>query len=163
MELNGHPDLVPLAGIFLTIVGLSIIAGSFLPRLRKRAVPAGLILGAIATIVAGMKTVIVDPPTSLQLGSLAVAISVEIGAFVALMPRLHPRGPRAVTAGVIAIVGAHFILMVPAFGWPIAALGVLCVLNAALLWRSSRYPARAADALDGILKLMFGVAMIAAG
>jgi hypothetical protein len=91
---------------------------------------------------------------------LFVAVAAEVVAFVLLMPRLYGRGPRAVAAGTLAIVGAHFILMMPAFGFAIGLLGALCVGNAAALARVERYQLGTAWLVDGTLKLLMGAAMM---
>ena len=156
----GHPDLVPLGGLFLAIVGLAVLFGAALPRYRQLALWVGLAIGAAATVTTGLRTTVMPAPTSIQLGSLIFAVAAEIAAFVALMPRLYRSGHRAVVAGTLAIVGGHFAMMAPAFGPSIVALGLLCVLNAAALWTTPRYLAGGAWAVDGLLKLLVGLVMI---
>lgn len=61
--------------------------------------------------------------------------------------------------GTLAIVGAHFLIMIPAFGIPIAVLALLCLANAAAAWRLPAYPISAAWFVDGVFKIAIGGAM----
>ena len=100
-------------------------------------------------------------PSLLQVSFLALAILLEIAGFAYLMPAVRPRGERATLGATLGIVGAHFLVMLPAFGPLIGALGLACTLNAAVFWRFSAYRAAFAWFVDGCLKLLLGMAMIA--
>jgi hypothetical protein len=97
----------------------------------------------------------------LQVSFLALALVLEIAGFSYLMPIMRPRGERAMLSATLGIVGAHFLVMLPAFGPLIGGLGLGCTLNAAGFWRISTYRAEFAWFVDGCLKLAFGAAMIA--
>ena len=62
----------------------------------------------------------------------------------------------------LAIVGAHFVVMVPALGPLAGILGVACVANATGLARIAGYGVPNAWAADGVLKVALGAAMVAA-
>ena len=79
-----------------------------------------------------------SPSTSSRSVSLALAIVLEIAGFRYLMPIMRSRGERALVSATLGIVGAHFLVMLPAFGPLIGGLGLGCMLNAAGLWRISR-------------------------
>lgn len=117
-------------------------------------------LGVMSVALFGGRLLVPPPPTLIQLASLAVAVAAEVAAFVVLMPRLYRAGERAVVTGTLAIVGGHFVLMLPALGPMIAAMGVLCIANAVLLWLSARYPLRIGWTADGVIKFSFGLVML---
>ena len=59
----------------------------------------------------------------------------------------------------LAIVGAHFLVMVPTFGAPILVLALLCIANAGVAWRAPAYPVSIAWFVDGVFKIGAGLAM----
>jgi hypothetical protein len=161
-DLGAYASAWPLAvlgGLFVLAMGIAVIFGSVIPRRRMALVWLGFLAG-LAAIVLGVTELGIDPPrpTRFQTLSLIVAIALELAAFSFLMRPLYRRGERAVITGTLAIVGAHFIVMWPAFGPMIGALGIACCANAAAAWFTS-YSPRAAWFLDGVLKLGFGVLM----
>lgn len=60
----------------------------------------------------------------------------------------------------LAIVGIHFLVLLPAFGLVIVLLGSLSLLNAAIAWRHLFYRVEAAWALDDAMKVAAGVSLI---
>jgi hypothetical protein len=152
--------LIPGGGMFFVPVGVCVALGAFVPRLRMTLVWIGLAIGVLAiSLGAGRYLRGLPPPTILQVAFFAVAIVAEAVAFRVLLPRLRPLGERAATCGTLAIVGTHFLIMIPAFGWPIALLGVLCLVNSGAAWRISAYSLPAAWFIDGLLKMAVGSAM----
>jgi hypothetical protein len=99
--------------------------------------------------------------TRSRIGSLVAAIIVEFVAFLTLMPRIRVRGQRAVLSSTLAIVGAHFLIMLPAFGSVIALIGTLCVANAAAVWRWTHYRTDIAWLVDGLVKFGGGLILVA--
>jgi len=160
LELSRQFSMAPIGGLFLATVGATLILGGLLPRMRGRSIWIGFALGVMAVALFGGRLLVPPPPTLIQLASLALAIAVEVAAFVVLMPRLYRAGERAVVTGTLAIVGGHFVLMLPALGPLIAAMGMLCVANAALLWLSARYALKMGWTADGAIKLSFGLVML---
>jgi len=108
-----------------------------------------------------MLSMVLHTPSLLQVTFLALAIVLEIAGFRYLMPIVRLRGERATLSATVGIVGAHFLVMLPAFGPLIGGLGLGCTLNAVGLWRIFTYRAGLAWFVDGCLKLAFGAAMIA--
>ena len=155
-----HYSIAPLAGSFLSAVGMAMVLGGLLPRHRNRLLVSGFLMGTVVTFVCGDLLYVPPPPTGLQVGCLVGAVALEAIAFIVLMPRLHQSGPRAAVAGTLAIVGAHFLFMAPALGPGVLLLGVLACLNAAAVWRVQRYPLDAGWFVDGILKVAVGIGMM---
>jgi hypothetical protein len=153
--------ITPYGGLFLATLGLSIILGAFVARGRMVLVGIGFALGVAAATLFGVKFAAgLGPPSQFQVGSLVLAVVLEVAAFATFMPKLSVRGERAVLLGTLAIVGVHFIVMLPAFGPLIGALGALCALNAAAAWPAPFYPSGAVWFVDGVLKLGFGAMML---
>jgi len=61
---------------------------------------------------------------------------------------------------VLAVVGLHFLIMGLAFGPLMAAPGILAMANAAVGLRVPQMPLPVAAALDGLLKIVFGMWML---
>ena len=157
-----HYPMTPYAGVFLATVGVCVIAGAVLPNYRVNLVWIGFALGAILFVAfGGILSRGLHPPSLLQVSFLALAIVLEIAGFRYLMPAVRPRGERAMVSVALGIVGAHFLVMLPAFGPLIGALGLACTLNAVGLWRLIAYRVGFAWFIDGCLKLLLGMAMIA--
>lgn len=152
--------MAPLGGAFVAVMGVFVLAGSAMPRLRMTLVYVGLGAATIALMLSGRLAAGLPPPTKLQIGSLVVAIVVEFLAFLTLMPRIRKRGQRAVLVSTLAIVGAHFLIMFPAFGSWIALVGTLCVANAAATWRWPDYRTEKAWLIDGLIKLSGGLLLV---
>jgi hypothetical protein len=153
--------ITPYGGLFLAALGLCLILGAFVSRGRMILVGIGFALGVAAMMLFGAKFAAgLGPPNQFQVGSLALAVVLEVAAFAVFMPKLRIHGARATLLGMLAIVGVHFIVMLPAFGPLIGALGALCALNAAAAWRAPFYPSGAVWFVDGVLKLGFGALML---
>jgi|GEM_PF-1785264 hypothetical protein len=153
--------MAPLGGLFVATVGVFILLGAVAPRQRMMLTYIGFGAGTLALILGGRLAVGLPRPTTIQVGSLALAIVLEIIAFVVAMPRLRPRGERAVMIATLAIVGIHFIVMTPAFGPLVGVLGILCAINAAVVWRRPSYQLSVAWTIDGLMKLGAGALLIA--
>lgn len=156
-------DLFPLirgGGLFLAIVGTAILLGAFQFKWRNPLLGVGAAIATAATIAtAAQLAVPYGAPTALQVGSLVVAVALEVVALLWAIRHFAPKGERLATIAVLAVVGAHFVLMAPAFGPLIVVLGVVTVCNALAGVRLPRYSVRALWAVDGLLKLGFGAAM----
>ena len=152
--------LAPLGGLYIATVGACLVLGAAVARLRTASVWIGLGAGIAAVSVFAARFA-AAPPTALQTAALIAAIVVEFTAFPLVMPRVRPRGERAVAVATLAIVGAHFFVMLPALGPLVGVLGLVCVANAVGLARLPGYGVRAAWAVDGAAKVGFGVAMLA--
>lgn len=92
--------------------------------------------------------------------ALAAAITFEVPGSI-LMPLMRPRGERAEVAAMLGIVGLHFLIIIPAFGFLIGLMALGCTLNAAAFATLSRYPIGVAWFVDGFFKLTLGLVMVA--
>lgn len=154
--------LIPGGGLFFMPVGVCVVIGAFAPRWRMTLVWIGFALG-IATITLGGKYYRdLPPPSVVQVAFFAAAIAAEILAFRLVMPRVRPLGERPMLVATLAIVGAHFLVMIPSFGAPIFVLALLCLANAGAAWRAPAYPISAAWFVDGLFKVGVGLAMLLA-
>ena len=152
--------MAPLGGAFVAVMGVFVLLGSAMPRLRLTFVYVGLGAATFALIFSGRLAAGLPAPNKWQVGSLVLAIIVEFVAFATLMPRVRARGQRAVLVLTLAIVGAHFFIMLPAFGSLIALVATLCVANAAAAWRWAYYRTEIAWLIDGLIKLGGGVLLV---
>ena len=153
--------MAPMGGLFVGTVGIFILLGALVPGIRLKLTYVGFAVGTIALVLGGRLALGLPHPTATQVGALVLAIALEIIAFVVILPRARPRGERAAIVATLAIVGCHFVVMLPAFGPLVGALGVLCALNAALLWKRARYGLETAWVVDGAMKLAVGALLVA--
>ena len=160
LDYSSLYPMAPLGGLFIGVIGIFVVLGGLLAKQRMVLVYIGFAIGTLAIIFGGRFTRGLSHPSTFQVASLVAAIAFEIAAFRFLMPRLRLSGARASVGGTLGIVGAHFLIMEPAFGPVVAALGILCLINAAIAWRSPSYPLGAAWAIDGILKIACGCGLL---
>jgi hypothetical protein len=120
--------------------------------LAASGVTAGLELWAFGASI----TAPFGAPTPLQVWSLIAAIGFEIAVITVVVRKLRTGGERTLNLAILVGVGAHFLLMAPAFGPLIAALGLLAMLNAVYGLRSPSLSFRALWFLDGVLKVAIG-------
>ncbi|HEY7977523.1 MAG TPA: DUF6609 family protein [Rhizomicrobium sp.] len=153
---------IPGGGLFFLPIGAAILLGALIRPLRMTLVWIGLALGIAAIVLGGKYLRGLPPPTMVQIAFFAAAIIAEVIAFRLIMPRVRPFGERPVLVASLAIVGAHFLIMIPTFGVPIFALGLLCLANAGAAWRAPSYPISAAWFVDGVFKMGIGLAMLLA-
>ena len=151
--------LIPGGGLFFLPVGICVALGAFLPRLRMTLVWIGMAAGILFIILGWRLYKGLPPPTALQIASFAAAIFAETVAFGLVIPRVRAAGERPLLVCTLAIVGAHFLIMIPAFGVPIAVLALLCLGNAAAGFVFGGYPLRAMWFVDGVFKVGVGAVM----
>lgn len=156
----GRYPMAPLGGVFVATMGVFVIAGALLRSLRMTLVYVGMAVATVALVLSGHLAAGLGKPSVLQVASLVIAIVVEIVTFRVVMPGLRRKGEPSILVATLAIVGAHFLIMLPAFGPWIGLLGMACVANALLLSAQSVYPANAAWFVDGVLKLAFGAILL---
>lgn len=154
--------MIPGGGLFFVPIGICIVLGAFLPRLRMALVWIGMAVGVLAIVLGGNIFKGLPPPTLVQVIFFAMAIVAEVVAFRVFIPRLRTLGDRGVLAGTLGIVGAHFLIMVPTFGAPIFLLAVLCLANASVAYKASMYPVSSAWLVDGVFKMAVGSVMVMA-
>jgi len=154
--------LIPGGGLFFLPVGACVALGAVFPRRRMVLVWVGMALGIVCVALGWRLYDGLPPPTILQVACFAAAIAAETVAFRLVIPRVRAAGERALLVCTLFIVGAHFLIMIPAFGFPIAVLALLCLVNAAAgqAWRGYALPAM--WFLDGLFKIAVGACMLAA-
>lgn len=153
---------IPGGGLFFLPIGICIVLGALIRPFRMALVWIGLALGIAAIVLGGKYLRGLPPPSVVQIAFFAAAIVAEAVAFRLVMPRVRPLGERALLLASLAIVGAHFLIMIPTFGVPILALGLLCLANAGVAWRTQSYPISAAWFVDGVFKVGIGLVMLLA-
>jgi len=152
---NAYP-LLGAGGAFLVSVGAAIAIGGILQRRLWALLAAGVALGSTLAALVSIAGHL-GPPSRLQIASLIVAILFEIAGIVWVNSRLRSRGRRTLLLATLAVVGAHFFLMVPAFGFLIGLLAALSVMNAAVgLALAPQTSWQVFWVLDGVLKLTVG-------
>jgi hypothetical protein len=161
---RSYADLFPLSpagGLFLTLVGTGILLGALFPGARIPLLAAGGVLGILAATFGGaLLAQGHGNPTTFQVDALIFAIAIEMAVLPFLRRWLKPKGLRTFLLGILTLVGAHFILMAPAFGVLIVLLGLLTMANALA---GLKYPAISFDpfwALDGGLKVTLGALLL---
>lgn len=156
-------DQFPLirgGGLFLIIVGIAMLMGSLQFRWRNPLLGVGAAIAAAATFA--MAAQLAAPhgaPTRLQVASLVVAVLLESVALVWAIRRFARSGERTVTIAVLVVVGAHFVLMAPAFGPLIVLLAIFAIAHAVAGLHFQTYPLNRLWAVDGALKLAIGAVM----
>jgi hypothetical protein len=150
---------IPGGGMFFLPIGICILLGALIRPFRMTLVWIGLTLGIGALVLGGKYLRGLPPPTNVQIAFFAAAIAAEVLAFRLIMPRVRPLGERPMLVATLAIVSAHFLIMIPTFGAPIFALALLCLANAGAAWRVPAYPISAAWFVDGVFKVGIGLAM----
>ena len=154
--------MIPGGGLFFVPIGTCIVLGAFFPRLRMALVWIGLAAGVLAIVLGGNLLKGLPPPTLVQVIFFAMAIVAEVVAFRVFIPHLRALGDRAVLAGTLGIVAAHFLVMIPTFGVPIFVLALLCLANAGVAYQAPNYPVANAWLLDGVFKVAVGSVMLMA-
>ncbi len=152
--------LIRGGGLFLIIVGIAIIAGAFFFRMRYP------IFGVGAAIASGLTAVFAaalaapyGAPSLIQLASLAIAVALEMILLVRALSSSRAYEDRETMLAILTIVGAHFVLMSPAFGPLMIVLAGASVLNVLLALLVRTYASPLVWAIDGALKAGVGALM----
>jgi hypothetical protein len=152
-------------GAFLAAIGLGILVGSFGDqRFRIIALIAGAGVGVLIMAVGGATKIIfagLPYPAIWQWIVLGVAFLVE-GWLVSIVVRQFPdMSDRRFWLWMLVIVGAHFLILGFSHGPICAVLAVLCMINAFIGLLLPAVDFRIFWAIDGVLKILAGAAMIA--
>jgi len=161
-QLSGaHPfPLIRGGGLFLLLVGLSIMVGAVGPRRLWASFIAGVIIAsAVVTLTAIRLTAPLGRPTAFQLESLIAAVLIEVIAIGWLGSRLRAATERQRILSILLAVGVHFFVMGPAFGPLVVLLGLLSVANAVAGLRAAATPWLVFWVIDGVLKAGIGGTM----
>jgi len=136
------------------------MAGSVSPRRAWTLLVAGAIVASSVVMATAVRlSAPLGRPTAFQVASLGGAVLIEAMAIGWLGSRLRAAEERRRTLSILAGVGAHFLLMGPAFGPLVVLLGVLSVANAITGLRAAATPWPTFWFLDGALKAGIGAAM----
>jgi hypothetical protein len=132
-------------------------AGGAFFRAKIPLLALGGVLGVLAAMASGAFLARGHgEPSSLQIWSLVLAIGLEMAALPFLRRWLKPKGVRTFLLGILALVGAHFLLMAPAFGSLIVLLGLLTLASALAGLKYAAVSFRLLWLIDGALKCAIG-------
>jgi hypothetical protein len=165
MPLPGasHPyPMIRSGGLFLIMIGTGIILGAIFPEHSWHAFGISVFVGSVAlTLWARSLTAPLGIPTRSQIGTLIIAVIVEL-IFIYFLPRFFPpKTEHHFRLLILLIVGVHFLIMTPAFGPLITIVGILTIINAGLGLRTGTPIAFFKIwGIDGILKLSVGAIML---
>jgi hypothetical protein len=158
-----YRPMTPGGGAFLICVGTALLATAWLPwSIGGLFLIGGFVLGGLAimaTSIAGRRRGL-PKPSRRDIVLVWIPVAVEMAVFVFLFPHLPP-DPRLQMMAVLAVVGLHFLPMAWSFGPLIAGLGVACIAVAATGQLVTGIPTAVVIAVDGALKLGFGLVMFA--
>ena len=157
-----YMPMTPGAGAFLACVGVAILIGALsLPSQAGTILLAGFGVGIAALIAAsiiGRKRGL-PWPSNFQLIAIWIPIIIEMAVFFLIFPNIE-LDARGSNIAVIAVVGAHFLPMVVSVGPLILWLGLACIGVAAIGLLAPQLSIAALNAMDGALKLAFGLFML---
>jgi hypothetical protein len=97
----------------------------------------------------------------IQIVSLGLAVTLEMILLVRVLSASRSFDDRETMLSILTIVGAHFVLMTPAFGPLMMVLAGASVLNVLLALTSRAYASPLVWAVDGALKAGVGALMFA--
>lgn len=152
--------LIRGGGLFLVVAGISIVLGAFLFRARYpifgvgAAIASGLTVGFAAELAAPY-----GAPSLIQVVSLGIAVALEMILLVRGLSASRSLDDRETMLSILTIVGAHFVLMAPAFGPLMMVLAGASVLNVLLALTLRAYAGPLVWAIDGALKAGVGALM----
>lgn len=160
---TAHPyPLVRGGGLFLVLVGISIVVGALRPSVRETSWRTGLLVATVITTIAapGLARTL-GKPTLKQIVALVAAVVLEVVLIPVLIRATRHRGERTLVLSVLLAVGLHLVPMAVAFGPVVAGLGFLTMVNAAVgLWGLPQARLSQLWFVDGLLKVVGGAAML---
>ena len=136
--------------------------GSIIPRLRRGFLGAGAAVASLALVLlAARLSAPFGRPSQFQIAALIGAIIFEILAIRLAIARYRDAGERALLLAILLAVGLHFLPMGLAFGPLCTGLGIALSISAGVgLWLARSLPLNAMWAVDGVMKIAFGAAMM---
>lgn len=163
MSELSHAEVFPLVrggGLFLAVMGVAIISGTFFFRARYAVLGIGAALAsALTALYAAPLAAPYGKPAMVEIVFLVVAVALEMILLAMVLRNSRAHDDRDTMLAILTIVGGHFLLMAPAFGPIVVWLAGASVLNTllGLSWRG--YPSALVWAADGVLKLGAGALM----
>jgi hypothetical protein len=156
---HGIPGLRGV-GLWLVCVGLGFAVGWMLPRVWWVPAGVGAAVGGALIPFANLFSPRLPGMGWDQAPWLLAAIAVEAVLIVFVLKRFADDEDRLIRALLLA-VALHFVLMIPAFGMPMAVFTVASLLLAgAGWWLHTRVPRLPLCLADSLLKIGFGGWMV---
>lgn len=156
-----HPyPLIRCGGLFLICVGIGLLLAWGVERLWIPLAIAGGVAGLAASGLSA-RPLSLGAPSAAHVVALVGAVVVEMSLIAYVAVKFRGSDWRVLILSVLLVVGLHFLIMGLAYGPPFAALGVLTMINAGVGLRVRAAPVRAVGLVDGLLKIVFGVWMLA--
>ncbi len=150
-------------GLFFMVMGAAIAIGAATARFRKHILIIGSVLAGVSLgVFAPGLSAKFGLPTTFQIVSLGVAITLEMIAIPIVASVSRHRGDRAMNISILVVVALHFFVMLPAFGPSVGILGVACAVNLAAAMKFNAYRFALLWLTDGCLKLSVGTLMLVA-
>ncbi len=152
-------------GVFIGILGLSVVLGAVVPNRRRALLILGAVCASVAiALLAAPLAAPFGAPSRLQIIFLIGSIGLEAILIRVAVALYRTAGERSLLLAILFAVGLHFLPMAVAFGPLCAALAVPLCLNAGIgLWMQPTLPLNRLWALDGLIKIAFGAAMFLLG
>jgi hypothetical protein len=155
--------MVPAGGLFILIVGIGVVIGALFPNKRDFLLICAFVAATAALVLFGGRLMVFGNPTRFQLWFLFGSIALEIVLLRFAIARYRRADERSARLATLFVVGAHFLPMAVAFGPLCLLLGiVLCFCSGAGLWLKPGLSLNGLWATDGLLKIVFGLAMMLA-
>jgi len=153
--------LIRGGGLFFLVIGAAIVIGAATPRFRTHILVLGGVSASISLgIFAPGLSAKYGLPTTLQLVSLGVAITLEMIAIPIVARLTRHRGDRDMNISILFVVALHFFFMLPTFGPCVGILGLACALNLIAAVKLTAYRFAFVSLIDGFLKLSIGTLML---
>lgn len=163
---NPHPyPMIRSGGIFLIFIGIGMVIGSIRDHMELRIVGVGVALtfGAVVYNATALDLIYtLGTPTEFQNALLVIAINIAaigigIWSFV-----IHSREgvSRRFMAGLLVILNLSFLIMIPAQGWMLAVMAVVCIAWELWSLRSTEIRIHRVWLVDGLLKIGAGLVMV---
>lgn len=167
MDLSTLAESFPLVrggGAFLVAIGLGIVIGApGTRRWRLAWLIAGAGLGVVIMAVGGATKIIfagLPYPAIWQWVVLGLAFAIEALLVNVVLRKVPDVDSRQFWLWILFIVGAHFLILGFSHGPVCALLGLLCMANALIGLRLKNTNFRIFWAVDGVLKIAAGAAMV---
>jgi hypothetical protein len=153
--------MVRAGGLFILIMGASVLLGALLPRRRRSLLIIGAAAATVAIVLlAGRLSAPFGTPTKLQVWALFGSIGAEFVLIRIAIALSRGAGERYLLLAILFAVGLHFLPMAMAFGPACAALAAILCANAGIgLWLRPDVPLNRLWASDGVMKIVVGALM----
>ncbi len=154
--------MVRAGGVFILVMGVGVVLGAIVPKARRLLLLLGALIATIAMVLLAARVAApFGTPTRLQLWFLFGSIAAEAVLVRVAVGLYRAAGERSLLLAILFAVGLHFLPMAVALGPGCAALGVtLCACAGFGLWLRPDIGLNKLWALDGIIKIAFGAAML---